>query len=87
MLYRFDTMFQNCSSQTLNFRGKRDLSAFLLFRVEKCHRSKKNAPESVPMRRIFTKKTPDPSRPPLGEEKKTPSVSHIKGGGQREPEP
>ena len=47
-------MIQNSSSQSADFRGKRVLSAFLLFRVEKCHQSKKNALESICLRKIFT---------------------------------
>ena len=46
---------QNILLQLIERHGKFDLSAFLAFRVGKCHRNKNNAPESVGAGKMFTK--------------------------------
>ena len=46
---------QNILLQLIDCHRKFDLSAFLAFRVGKCHRNKNNAPESVCTGKMFTK--------------------------------
>ena len=46
---------QNILLQLIDCHRKFDLSAFLAFRVGKCHRDKNNASESVGAGKMFTK--------------------------------
>jgi hypothetical protein len=46
---------QNILLQPIERHRKFDLSAFLAFRVGKCHRNKNNAPKRVGLGKMFTK--------------------------------
>ena len=45
---------KNNSSQTRNYKGKRDLSPYFALGVEKCHPIKNKPSESISQDKIFT---------------------------------
>jgi hypothetical protein len=67
-LYFLCFLLENASSQTLDFRGKRDLRPYFALGVEKCHRRKNKALERKAQRKILTNL----------QDKKLPS--HLRGG-------
>jgi hypothetical protein len=54
LLYFLCFLLQNASSQTADFKGKRVLSPYFPFRVEKCHPTKNKPSANDSSGRIFT---------------------------------